>query len=147
MKISFVQAKYVVAAIVLAVLSPLQPVAQKIYFADGYHGGVYGHYPVWYTQFMVDMLHKNPSWKINIELEPETWDSVLVREPAALKAFQELMRDQSATARIEYTNPGYAQSYLYNIPGESIIRQFDYGMKKVKQYFPETIFSTYCIGK
>ena len=25
------------------------------WFADGYHGGIYGHYPVeWYTRFIVD---------------------------------------------------------------------------------------------
>jgi hypothetical protein len=23
---------------------------------DGYHGGIYGHYPLWNTQFMVDRL-------------------------------------------------------------------------------------------
>ena len=35
--------------------------AQESYFVDGFHGGIYGHYPVpWYTQFMVDQLQSNP---------------------------------------------------------------------------------------
>lgn len=59
--------------------------AQKAYFIDGYHGGVYGHYPPGYTQFIVDKLKENSFWKINLEIEPETWDSVAVREPSALK--------------------------------------------------------------
>ena len=44
------------------------------YFADGYHGGVYGHYPPGYTGFIVEQLKANPNWKINLEIEPDTWD-------------------------------------------------------------------------
>lgn len=117
--------------------------AQKAYFIDGYHGGVYGHYPTWYTQFMVDKLKENPFWKINLEIEPETWDSVLIREPSALKEFQQLFADQSVTGRIEYVSPAYGQSYFYNISGESIVRHFAYGIKKVRQYFPGAVFTTY----
>jgi alpha-mannosidase len=38
------------------------------YFADGYHGGVYGHYPPGYTAFLVEQLKANPSWNINLEI-------------------------------------------------------------------------------
>ncbi|TLV03998.1 hypothetical protein FEN17_00090 [Dyadobacter luticola] len=117
--------------------------AQKAYFIDGYHGGVYGHYPVGYTQFVVDQLKKNPNWRVNLEIEPETWDSVKVREPEALAEFQKLFADQSIAGRVEYVSPAYGQSYLYNISGESIIRHFDYGMKKVRQHFPTAVFTTY----
>lgn len=117
--------------------------AQKAYFIDGYHGGVYGHYPKGYTGFIMEKLKENPFWKINLEIEPETWDSVLVREPAALKEFQELFADQSMTGRIEYVSPAYGQPYLYNISGESIIRQFSYGMKKLRDYFPGVVFTSY----
>jgi alpha-mannosidase len=117
--------------------------AQKAYFIDGYHGGVYGHYPVGYTQFVVDELKKNQFWKINLEIEPETWDSVKVREPQALAEFQKLFADQSMSGRIEYVSPAYGQSYFYNISGESIIRHFDYGIKKVKSHFPSAVFTTY----
>ena len=40
--------------------------AQQAYFVDGYHGGIYGHYPVkWKTQFIVDQLSNHPVWKLN----------------------------------------------------------------------------------
>ena len=135
--------KFIKCALVLLPFTSLQASAQKAYFIDGYHGGVYGHYPNGYTQFIVDKLKENPFWKINLEIEPETWDSVLVREPSALKELQQLFADQAVTGRIEYVSPAYGQSYLYNISGESIIRQFSYGMKKIRQYFPTAVFTSY----
>ncbi|RVU02602.1 hypothetical protein EOD41_01280 [Mucilaginibacter limnophilus] len=117
---------------------------KKAWFVDGYHGGIWGHYPVWNTRFMADMVKNNPQWKINIEIEPETWDDARVKDPEAYKDFQALMADQSASGmRIEYVNPGYAQSYTYNISGESIIRQFKYGIEKVMAHFPTAQFTTY----
>jgi len=117
--------------------------AQKAYFIDGYHGGVYGGYPDTFTRFMVDMLNKHPDWKINIEIEPETWDKAQKTDPAAYNEFKALAADQSANGRIEFINPAYAQSYLYNISGESIIRQFSYGIKKIRTHFPGAVFTTY----
>ena len=129
--------------LILLLLLALSGKAQKAYFIDGYHGGVYGHYPTGYTQFIVDQLRKNPFWKINLEIEPETWDSVKIREPEALAQLQQLFADQSLTGRIEYISPAYGQGYLYNLSGESIIRHFSYGMKKVRTYFPTAVFTTY----
>ena len=44
--------------------------SQQAYFVDGYHGGIYGHYPVkWKTQFIVDQLSKHPDWRICLEIE------------------------------------------------------------------------------
>jgi alpha-mannosidase len=117
--------------------------AQTAWFIDGYHGGVYGGYPEFYTRFLVDMLNKNPDWKINLEIEPETWDKVERTDSAAFAQFKALAADQSAGGRIEFINPDYAQSYLYNISGESIIRQFSYGMKKIRTHFPNAVFSSY----
>ena len=113
------------------------------YFIDGYHGGVYGHYPVWNTRFMADMLKEHPNWKINLEIEPETWDTAKLRDPKAYEEFRALFADQSADGRIEYVSPAYGQSYLYNISGESLIRQFYYGIKKVREHFPTAVFTTY----
>jgi alpha-mannosidase len=117
--------------------------AQTAYYIDGYHGGIWGHYPDWNTRFMADLLKKNPSWKINIELEAETWARAMAVDPAAYADFKALFADQSLNGRIEYVNPAYAQSYNYNISGESIIRQFSYGMKMVRTHFPEAIFTSY----
>ena len=124
------------------VFFPWEFYAQQAYFVDGYHGGIYGHYPIeWQTQFMVDLLNEHPEWCICLEIEPETWDTVKVRTPKAYHNFKESLR----SGRIEFTNPTYAQPYCYNISGESIIRQFEYGMQKIKQHFPEVTFQTYAV--
>ena len=121
----------------------LKGTAQPAWFIDGYHGGIYGHLPPWQTKFMVEKLAQYPDWKINLELEPESWDSIAVQDAPNYTAFQQLMTDQSANGRIEYVNPAYGQAYMYNISGESVIRQLYYGMKKLRQHFPTIQFSTY----
>ncbi len=117
--------------------------AQKAWFVDGYHGGIYGHYPDWNTRFMVDTLKQHPAWKISLEIEPETWDSAKTNDPLAYAELRELAADQSPNGRIEFVNPTYAQAYLWNITGESIIRQFQFGIKKVREHFPNAAFATY----
>lgn len=117
--------------------------SQKVYFIDGYHGGVYGHYPKQYTRYITETLAKNPGWNINLEIEPETWDTVKLNEPENYATFQKVLADQSVNGRMEYVNPAYGQGYMYNINGESIIRQFQYGIKKLRQHFPGISFTTY----
>lgn len=117
-------------------------IAQKPYFVDGYHGGVYGHYPLeWKTRFITSSLEKYPEWRISLEIEPETWDSVAVRTPADY----ERMKSWAVSPRVEFTNPTYAQPYCYNISGESLIRQFSYGIKKIRSHFPDVEFVTYAV--
>lgn len=116
--------------------------AQHAYFADGYHGGIYGHYPVkWKTQFIVDQLSMHPDWRIGLEIEPETWDTVQIRTPEAYRQFKKM----AAGEQVEFTNPTYAQPYCFNISGESIIRQFQYGIKKINTHFPDVRFVTYSV--
>jgi len=123
---------------------PYSLVAQEAYFIDGYHGGVYGHYPMGQTAFITKMLKQHPDWSINMEIEPETWDVVKLRDPAAYEEFKKLFEDQSIrTGRIEYVNPTYAQSYLFATSGESNIRQFSYGMELLRKHFPSAVFTTY----
>ncbi len=117
--------------------------AQTVWFVDGYHGGVYGHYPRQYTAFINEMMEKHPEWRINLELEPETWDSVQVNEPGNYARFMTYLENQTAAGRVEYVNPAYGQSYMYNINGESIIRQFSYGIRKMREHFPALIYRTY----
>jgi len=125
----------------ISLVSAIGLYAQTSYFADGYHGGTYGHYPLWQTQFMIDKLNENPDWKINLEIEPETWDSVQLHTPEAYRQWQNI----ADNPRIEWTNPTYAQPYCFNISGESIIRQFEYGIRKIKQHFPKVSFYTYAV--
>ena len=66
--------------------------AQQAYFVDGYHGGIYGHYPVkWKTQFIVDQLSNHPEWRICLEIEPETWDTVQVQTPDAYRQLKKVV--------------------------------------------------------
>lgn len=116
--------------------------AQNVYFVDGYHGGIYGHYPLdWKTRFITDNFHNHPEWRICLEIEPETWDSVKFRTTEDYSGFKKIVSDE----RVEFTNPTYAQPYCYNISGESIIRQFQYGIKKVNEHFPDVKFTTYSV--
>lgn len=118
--------------------------AQQAYFIDGYHGGIYGHYPIGQTSFIVEKLKQHQDWCVNLEIEPETWEVVKQRDPESYVAFKEIFKDQSVrTGRIEYINPTYAQSYFFGISGESVIRQFQYGMRLLKSHFPEVTFTTY----
>ncbi|HWD89673.1 MAG TPA: glycoside hydrolase family 38 C-terminal domain-containing protein [Mucilaginibacter sp.] len=132
---------------ILAMLGLAVPLSARsqdtTYYIDGYHGGVWGHYPDWNTRFMVDMLKKHPYWNINLEIEPETWDRAARVDPVAYSEFRSMISGSGYTGRIEYVNPAYAQSYLFNIDGESIIRQFAYGMKMLRSHFPGITFTSY----
>ncbi len=128
--------------VALVVLS-LPANAQTAWFIDGYHGGIHGHYPPGYTGFIVEQLKNNPEWRINLEIEPETWDFARVYEPEAYAEFKKLLEDTSEEARIEIVNPSFAQSYLFQSSGESLIRQFDYGIRKTRAHFPNVKFTTY----
>lgn len=115
---------------------------QRVYFVDGYHGGIYGHYPIeWKTRFLCDQLAEHPEWRIGLEIEPETWDTVQLRTPADYARFKTIATDP----RVEFTNPTYAQPYCFNVSGESIIRQFEYGIRKIHDHFPQVEFTTYSV--
>lgn len=132
------------ASLIMLAFPPVGVEAQTAWFIDGYHGGVYGHYPEGQTAFIVQALKENPDWRINLEIEPETWETVRQRDPEAYEAFRELFKDQSpTTGRIEYVNPTYAQSYFFATSGESAIRQFHYGIQLLRKHFPEAIFTSY----
>ena len=94
---------------------------------------------------MVDHLTKNPDWAINLEIEPETWDSISVVDAKNFQDFQELVKREGVSGRVEFVNPTWSQPYCYNISGESIIRQFLYGMEKTREYFPNVPFQTYAV--
>jgi len=127
--------------IVFLLTAAVHMMGQTAWFIDGYHGGIYGHIPPWQTRFMVDKLRQYPDWRINLELEPESWDTIKMHDPAAYEDLRKLMA--APDGRIEYINPCYGQSYLYTVSGESVIRQFYYGIKKLREHFPSIEFSTY----
>ncbi len=117
--------------------------AQTAYFVDGFHGGIWGHYPLGYTSYITDQIKKHPDWRVNLEVEPETWDRVEKLDKNAYADLQVLLADQSPERKVEYVNPAYGQSYMFNISGESVISQFAYGIKTLKRHFPAISFTTY----
>lgn len=136
--------KVAAAFLVLQAAAPytFSSAQEKVYFVDGFHGGIYGHYPVGtYTDYMTGLLEEYPEWSMCLEIEPETWDTVRTRTPKAYARF----REWAGSDRVEFTNPTYAQPYMFNISGESIIRQFTYGMRKISSHFPDVKFSTYAV--
>ena len=133
----------IISGLLLACLiagSSLSAQAQQSWFIDGYHGGIWGHYPKGYTKFIVDQLRQHPDWKINLEIEPVTWDAVQTGDTAAYRELRSLL---AAGVRIEYVNPAFGQSYLFTGSGESMIRQFSYGIRKLREHFPGITFNTY----
>ena len=139
---SLCSAVAIVSVFVFVLLSAEVKAQQQPYFVDGYHGGVYGHYPLeWKTRFIVEKMEQHPEWRISLEIEPETWDSVAVHTPVDYRRMQELVK----SPRVEFTNPTYAQPYCYNISGESLIRQFQYGIRKIREHFPDVEHLTYAV--
>lgn len=124
-----------------AQLSDKQPSPAAVFFVDGYHGGIWGHYPQGYTGFICDQLDLHPDWNICLEIEPETWDSVAVSAPADLARLREYVKE----GRVEFTNPSWAQPYLWNIDGECILRQLEMGMQSIRKHFPEAEYVTYAV--
>lgn len=127
------------------IMMKIPALSQTAWFADGYHGGIYGHYPQWQAHFMVEQLENHPDWAINLEIEPETWDTISVTDAVNFRAFQSYFEREGPSGRIEFVNPTWAQPYAFNISGESIIRQFHYGMAKTRDYFPTATFMTYAV--
>ncbi|HTN37743.1 MAG TPA: glycoside hydrolase family 38 C-terminal domain-containing protein [Arachidicoccus sp.] len=121
----------------------LAQLGSKAYFVDGFHGGIWGHFPYKYASFIADQMQKNPDWKVNLEIEPVTWDSIEKSDPDGYRFIQQQLADSSLSASMEYVNPAYGQPYMFNISGESIIRQFHYGMETLRKHFPNITFSTY----
>src|SRR5690554_2221031 len=137
--------KIISITFILSLCNAFTSRAQTAWFADAYHGGIYGHYPQRQARFMVEQLNQNPGWAINLEIEPETWDTVCVKDAENFKAFQDFFETEGKNGRIEFVNPTWAQPYCYNISGESIIRQFQYGIEKTLEYFPGATFTTYSV--
>lgn len=68
-------------------------------------------------------------------------DTVQIQTPGAYRQLKNVV----VTKQVEFTNPTYAQPYCYNISGESIIRQFQYGIAKINKHFPGVTFTTYSV--
>jgi alpha-mannosidase len=105
--------------------------------------GYYGHIPEWQTRFMVEKLKEFPDWFINLELEPESWDTIKLRDRISYDQFQKIFADQSLNGRVEYVNPSLWTKLSLQYFGRVSHQAIQYGMQKLKQHFPTAVFSTY----
>jgi alpha-mannosidase len=102
---------------------------KKIYYFDGYHGGQEGHMPLGAFRTILDFLEEKPEWKINLDVEPESWKLLKYRDPHSFKRLLEKIQE----GRVEIVGETYSQPLTCGLNGESIIRNFVYGREALKR--------------
>ena len=116
---------------------------ERLYYVDGYHGGVRGHMPLGCWRDILETLKTNPDWKLCIDVEPISWEELQARDPAAYEELRELLKDTSVSARLEMVSGSYGQPYGWITDGESNIRHLTMGLEVMKKHFPWLRVTTY----
>lgn len=117
----------------------------KLYFVDGYHGGIKGHMAPGSWRDIFTVMRRRPDWKICIDIEPISWTPLRRRDPAAYEELRRYMEDQSVEARAEMVAASYAQPYGWVIGGESNIRHLTRGLEILREHFPGIVVDTYAV--
>lgn len=117
----------------------------QLFYMDGYHGGIRGHMPLGCWRDILRMLKEYPQWKLSLDVEPVSWDYIKSRDPAIYEEFQNMLRDQSETSRLEIVAGSYGQPYCWTTDGESNIRHLELGIKTLKKHFPWLKVKTYAV--
>lgn len=116
---------------------------KRLYYVDGYHGGVRGHMPLGCWRDILETLKNNPDWKLCIDVEPISWEELQLRDPAAYEELRDMLKDTSVSARLEMVSGSYGQPYGWITDGESNIRHLTFGLEEIKKHFPWLHISTY----
>ncbi len=114
-----------------------------VYYVDGYHGGVRGHMPAGAWRDILNRLRSFPAWKVSLDIEPASWEVLRRRDPAVFAAFARLLADHSPAARVEIVGGSYSQPDFWVLGGESLIRQFQFGLRTLHQTLPGVRVDTY----
>ena len=117
----------------------------KLYFVDGYHGGVRGHMPEGSWQDILHALERWPGWKVSLEIEPESWEVLKQNDPQTYRRLQTFVLSPQSRDRVEFISGSYAQPFCWAINGESNIRQLQYGIEKIREHFPGIVIDTYAV--
>lgn len=117
----------------------------KLHFVDGYHGGIRGHMPEGSWQDILHALEVYPSWKISLEIEPESWDYIRIHDLRTYCKLQNFVSDPNTSDRIEFISGSYAQPFCWAVNGESNIRQLIHGVDVTKRHFSEIVVDTYAV--
>lgn len=112
---------------------------QKIYYFDGYHGGQEGHMPIGAFRTILDFLDEKPEWKVNLDIEPESWKLLKHRDPDTYYRLHAKIKE----GRIEIVNEFYSQPITCTLNGESVIRNLVYGREAFKRYMGDVKVENY----
>ena len=72
---------------------------------DGYHGGIRGHMDFGCWRDILEVMKSHPDWKLNLDIEPISYDYLRERDPEAYEEVTELIRE----GRMELTSGSYGQ--------------------------------------
>lgn len=112
---------------------------RKIYYFDGYHGGQEGHMPIGAFRTIVNFLDTHPQWKVNLDIEPESWKLLKYRDPETYRRLHIKIKE----GRAEITNEMYSQPLTCTLNGESVIRNLVYGRETFKKYMGDVKIENY----
>lgn len=115
------------------------------YFADGYHGGAKGHMPPGAWRDILNAMREIPQWKLCLDIEPESWDALLLDDPAAYRELKSYLESEEAVPRIEMVGATFSQPYGWAVNGESNIRQLTRGLEIIRRHFPRAVLETYAV--
>jgi len=79
----------------------------KLYFVDGYHGGIEGHMPVGSWEDILDALERHPEWKISLEVEPESWAYLKTQDIVVYEKLRAFTVNQPN--RVEFIGGSFSQ--------------------------------------
>ena len=116
-----------------------------VYYLDGYHGGIRGHMPLGAWRDILECLKAHPEWRINIDVEPVSWDYLKERDPVAYEELSVLVRENSENGRVEIVAGSYGQPYGWITDGESNLRHLILGREILRKHFPEISVDTYAV--
>ncbi len=117
---------------------------EKLYFVDGYHGGVEGHMPDGSFEDILDALERYPEWKVSFEIEPESWNELKRKDYPAYRRLKEFVESEESASRVEFISGAYGQPFCWAINGESNVRQLCRGIAEIKKHFHVEI-DTYAV--
>lgn len=114
----------------------------KVFYMDGYHGGIYGHMPFGSIRDILDTMKEIPDWKIHLDIEPVSFDYLKERD---LEAYEELSEYINKGERAEIVAGTYGQPYGWITDGESFIRHLILGREVLKKHYPNINIETYAV--
>lgn len=118
---------------------------ETLYFIDGYHGGIRGHMPEGSWQDILHALQRWRSWKISLEIEPESWEYLRRHDVYTYSRLQDFVGAADSANRVEFIGGSYAQPFCWAVNGESNIRQLLCGIALTKKHFTKIEIDTYAV--